>query len=297
VEPPLAPIVQQQASTSGAITTRFLGTTSILFQDGETTILSDGFVTRPERRDVFVGKIGPDAQQIQRTLTRLGVDRIAAIFTGHSHYDHALDAPLIAKQTEAVLVGSESTRNVGLGGTLPNDRIHVVRHGDTCRFGKFALTFLESKHSSPEPWRGEIRAPFATPARARMWKTGKTWSVLIRHEMRTLLVHGSANYKPGALRDHRADVIYLGIGGLGFKSTRFVRDYWNEVVRSTCARRVILVHWDDFFGTDEPLRPEPSFNRAAEHIRRLASMDGVEVLLPVLWDMTDPFEGLERPTR
>ena len=295
VAPTLAPISKQPTSSDGNVTARFLGTTSILFQDRDTKILSDGFVTRPERRDVFVGKIEPNEESIASALTRLGADRIDAIFTGHSHYDHALDAPTIAKRTGAVLLGSESTRQIGVGAKLPCDQIRVVRHGETCRFGKFELTFLESKHSAPELWRGTIDEPLVTPAPARRWKTGTTWSVLVQHEKRTLLMHGSANYRRGALHGRRADVVYLGIGSLGLRSGRFVRRYWNEVVRATGAKRVVLVHWDDFFGIEEPLRPGPAFARATEHIRRQASATCVEVLLPTMWEPTDPFQGLPPP--
>ena len=78
----------------------------------------------------------------------------------------------------------------------------------------------------------------------------------IAHEKRTLLVHGSANYRGDALAGQRVEVIYLGIGGLGLRSDGFVRSYWKEVVQATRAKRVILVHWDGFFGPERPLRPE-----------------------------------------
>jgi L-ascorbate metabolism protein UlaG (beta-lactamase superfamily) len=290
--PSLAPVVQQQPSSDGMVTARFLGTTSILFRDDKTTILSDGFLTRPVRHDVFLGEIRPNEERIVSTLRRLGVEKVDALFTGHSHYDHALDAPTIAKLKGAVLLGSESTRQLGLGGELPKDRIFVVHHGETREFGRFALTFFESKHSSPELWPGRIRRPVVPPAPARNWKTGGAWSVKIAHEKRTLLVHGSANYRGDALSGQRVEVVYLGIGGLGLRSDGFVRKYWKEVVQATGAKRVILVHWDDFFGVEEPLRAAPGFENAVNRIRQHAWIDGVEVVLPVLWESTNPFQGL-----
>jgi L-ascorbate metabolism protein UlaG (beta-lactamase superfamily) len=288
---------EQQPSTAGDVTARFLGTTSVLFQDAATAIMSDGFVTRPGLARVVFGRIGPDRERIQDAAKRLEVDSIAAVFTGHSHYDHALDAPTLAQLTGAVLLGSQSTFNIGLGAGLPESAMHVVRDGETMRFGRFELTFLESEHSRPDVHPGTVKAPLVPPARSGEWKNGGTYSVLIRHEHRTILMHGSSNFKASALRDHRADVVYLGIGGLGKKPDAFVDAYWDEVVGATRARRVILVHWDNFFHSlDEPLRPMPnvmgSFSGAMQHVLRRAAAHHVEVLLPVPWQRTDPFAGL-----
>jgi L-ascorbate metabolism protein UlaG (beta-lactamase superfamily) len=286
------PLGTQPSSNGGVVTARFLGTTSLLFDDGEHTILSDGFVSRPGVLNVVFGEIAPDEKRIDEVLTQLDVHKIDAIFIGHTHYDHALDAAAIARRTGARLLGSESMRQLALG-DLNESRIDVVHPGDTRRFGKFELTFVESRHSTPVLWPGRIRTPFKPPAPAHMWRAGEVWSVLVRHEQRSLLVHGSANYKRGALNRHRADVVYLGVGALAARSDRFLRNYWNAVVRATRAKRVILVHWDVFFGTGE-LRAGAGFDRTTERIQRLAdeATPKVEVLLPVLWEPTDPFAGL-----
>jgi hypothetical protein len=62
----------QRQSTAGPLNARFLGTSSILFQDSETTILSDGFVSRPSRWDVL-RPIAPDQNRGDDALRRLGV--------------------------------------------------------------------------------------------------------------------------------------------------------------------------------------------------------------------------------
>jgi L-ascorbate metabolism protein UlaG (beta-lactamase superfamily) len=120
------------------------------------------------------------------------------------------------------------------------------------------------------------------------------------HGSRTLLVHGSANYEPEALKGRHADVVYLGVGGIRRESDAFVSAYWNEVVRRTAAKRVFLVHWDNFFrGLDrqlEPMRsPRDSFPEARDRIQRLADADNVDVRIPEAWTPIDPFEGLTLP--
>ncbi len=57
---------------------------------------------------------------------------------------------------------------------------------------------------------------------------------------------------------------------------------------------MILVHWDDFtIGLDRPLRPMPNladrFDLTMDRLLPLADRDGVEVVIPVAWEPTDPF--------
>lgn len=287
----------ERESKSGAVSAWFLGTTSLLLRDADTAILSDGFVTRPGLRKALFGRIAPDRERVRETMAKLDVTSLDAVFCGHSHYDHALDAPVFAQLTGAVLLGSSSTLNIGRGIGLPESKLLDAGGGGTFEFGKFALTFIQSTHSDPELFRGHVTAPLVPPKRQWKWKTGLTYSVLIRHEERAILLHGSAKYVPGALTDVRADVVYLGIGSLGRKKDDFVDEYWREVVLGTGARRVILVHWDDFFTSlDEPLRPMrrpiDQVPQGIRHILRRAKDDDVEVLLPVAWQQTDPFAGL-----
>ena len=287
----------QTPPPKGTITARFLGTTSILFQDEDgTRILSDGFVTRPSAAALLT-PLRPDRARIAEALACVGKGSMAAVFTGHSHYDHAMDAAVFAELTGAVLVGSASTWNIGWGAGLREHQLRVVRSGETATFGRFELTFVESRHSRGDLFPGVVDAPLVPPAPVTAWKTDTTWSVFVRHGQQTLLVHGSANYIPGALSGREADVVYLGVGGLRRASDEFMSAYWHEVVCRTRARRVILVHWDDFFrGLDRPLRPlrspRDSFPNTLQRIRRLAEADNVEVVIPVAWQPIDPFASL-----
>lgn len=285
----------QPMSMAGTVTAQFLGTSSLLFRDQRTAILADGFVSRPGEWRTAFWRIAPNEARIEAVLRRVRVSTIDAVFASHSHYDHALDAPVVARKTGAILLGSESTANVGRGLRLPDRQIDVVHDGETRRYGDFELTFIESEHGGGNPAPGVIRAALRPPAHALRWKTGATWSVLIRHGERTALVHGSAGYKLGALRNRRADVVYLGIGTSRWPRTGFIDTYWDEVVRRTGARRVILVHWDNFFRSlDKPLWPQSRerFEAMLSRIAHHAAADGVDVALPVLWEPTDPFADL-----
>lgn len=284
---------QPIADTRDGLTAYFLGTSSVLFTDGETAVLADGFVTRPGVLRVLTGPIAPDREIVRSAIDRLGVSDLAAVFCAHSHYDHAIDAPLWSLETGAELIGSESTANIGRGLGVPESALRVVADGDTVSYGSFELTFIDSVHSHGDRFPGTIDTPLRPPARAGAWKTGSAYSVLIAHPRGRILLHASANYRPGMLAGHRADVVYLGIGGLGKQSPDFLNEYWDEVVRATRARRIILVHWDDFFvGLDRPLRASPHFfdrvDVAIDRVVALAGRDDVDLRIPVAWQPTNP---------
>jgi L-ascorbate metabolism protein UlaG (beta-lactamase superfamily) len=283
------------------LTVRFLGTSSLLFTDRDTmSILMDGFVSRPGWFQVGLRKIRPNCGRIQSARDSLGELRLGAVFAGHAHYDHAMDAPVWAQLTGAQLVGSLSVSMLGHGIGLPDSQSTVVREDVPIRFGPFELTFIESAHGPPDRFPGSVYEPLRPPAKAKAWQTGLVYSVFIRHRGGTILVQSTAGFKPGALHGRRADVVYLAIGGLGRQPLASIDAYWSEVVRATGARRVILVHWDDFFrGLDQPLLPTlyggDDVPRGMGRIVELAASDGVEVLIPPAWKPTDPFRDLGPP--
>ncbi len=283
-------------SAEGSIRVAFGGTSTLHISSGEASILIDGFFTRPSLVRVSTGKIAPDPEAIDRGLKRLGVDRIDAIACVHSHFDHAMDAPHIARTTGADILGSESTANLARGGDVPAGQIVVVGP-EPLAYGDVTLSFVDSIHSPGDRIPGTIDEPFATPASYKAWKTGTCYSIFLEHEDRTVLVHASTNFVAGALAGRRADVVYLGTAMLGKLGEEFFDDYWREVVQATGARRVIPVHWDNFFKpAKSPLAALPYFADDFDIMLGLldsrGGRDGVDIVLPPLWESTDPFAGL-----
>lgn len=297
---PCLPYRQPVAPEHGGLVAHFLGTSSVLLSDGETSVLSDGFVTRPGLLRVAMGKLAPDPSLVRSAIARLRVEELAAVVCAHSHYDHALDAPVWALETGAELVGSPSTANIGRGLGVPESSLRVVADGATVSYGRFDLTFLDSVHSPGDHYPGTVDEPLVPPARAGAWKTGTAYSVLIAHPAGRILLHASANFRPGALQGRLADVVYLGVGSLGRQRPGFLDAYWDEVVVTTGARRVVLVHWDDFFvGLHRPLRPMPYFldnlDATMSRLLPLARRDGVDVVMPVAWQASAPLADLADP--
>jgi L-ascorbate metabolism protein UlaG (beta-lactamase superfamily) len=273
----------------------FLGVTTLLIDDGETAVMTDGFFSRPGFFHTVRSKIEPDVGRISASLARAGVTKLAAVIPVHSHYDHALDAPIVAQRTGALLVGSPSTANIGRGYGLAEDRIKVVVAPHTMSFGRIGVWFVHAVHSPHALYPGSILAPLTPPARVSEYLEGECFSLFFECAGRTVLVHASAGFIPGALAGRHADVVYLGVATLGNLGGSYRDEYWHEVVEATGARRVYPVHWDDFWRPlDQPLQPEPrfidDFDAAMRFLTERGHGSGVEVRMPQAWVATDPFD-------
>jgi L-ascorbate metabolism protein UlaG (beta-lactamase superfamily) len=294
--PSLAPYasleLRSTALATDRLAARFFGTTTIVLDDGETAIMTDGFFSRPGKWQLLTGKISPDAARIDHALSRANVGRLAAVLVAHSHYDHAMDSAAVAKRTGALLIGSESTANIGRGEAFPEDRIRVVAGGESFTFGRFKVTIFKSPHSPGALFEGEITGPLHTPARGSAYREGGNYSFLVEHGGRGILIHPSANFIRGIFKTARADIVFLGVGVLGKQSDQFAEDYWREVVQATGARLVLPIHWDDFtLPLDQPLTPMPplmdEFDRGMQMVQRMAKRDAVAVRLMPLFESVD----------
>jgi L-ascorbate metabolism protein UlaG (beta-lactamase superfamily) len=269
----------------------FLGVSTILLADDETAIMTDGFFSRPALARVLMGRIRPDARRIDAALAKAGVTKLAAVLTAHSHHDHAMDTAIVAEKTDAVIVGSPSTREIALGHGFSSHRIRVIDGSRRFDFGRFHVRAVFSPHSVPNLIPGNITSPLRPPVRARAYKYGGNYSFLIDHDGRRVLIHASANFTSGFLNGEHVDVVFLGIGALGLRRRWFIKKYWREVVEATGATLVIPIHWDDFFEPlGQALKPPVSgvlFRRAMCAVRELAAASDVTVKLPAAFETFD----------
>ena len=253
--PPVDPAWAVEGSReipSGSLTVRFTGTSTLLFSDGETAWMVDGWFSRFGPRKLFRGKIAPDPEAIARGLERNAVDRLAVVIPVHSHFDHAMDSPEVARRTGAILLGSPSTANIARRVGLPEDQIRLAKDREPVSFGRFEITLIETRHFEfPDPEvreqalaKPEIEAPLVPPVAAFDYRLGIPYAIYVRHPLGSFLVQGSAGYVEGGLEGIDAEVVFLGIGGLGTQTDDYREIYWKETVTTTGASRVIPIHWD-----------------------------------------------------
>jgi L-ascorbate metabolism protein UlaG (beta-lactamase superfamily) len=246
---------------NGAVKVTFLGTGTLLFDDGETQVMTDGFFSRPPFLKVIRGKIETDQEVVDRALKRAGVERLKALFVAHSHYDHALDVAHVVDKTGAKLHGSVSTLNIGRGGGLKEAQMQLFEPGKEVRVGRFTVSVLKSKHTPPIAGVNDdlgqvIDKPLKQPASFRDYKEGGSFDILIRHGGNAMLVKPSDNFVEGALDKVRVDVLFLGTAGMGTYKKDFQDAVYDQTVGKVRPRLVVPVHWDSFF---DPLSDKLQF--------------------------------------
>jgi L-ascorbate metabolism protein UlaG (beta-lactamase superfamily) len=285
-----------RAGADAPLSVTWLGVATLLLDDGESALMTDGFFSRPSLLQVGLGKLAPSVPRVQQCLSQAGVQRLAGVICVHTHFDHALDSALVAQQTGAKLVGGNSTANVGRGHDLPEQQIVIVDSGQPIALGNYDVTLIESHHCPPDRYPGQITEPVRPPVKTSAYRCGEAWSVLVQHRpsRRRCLIQGSAGYLPGVLDGQRAEVAYLGLGQLGLQSEDYLVEYWTETVRAVGARTVVGIHWDDFFRPlSKPLRALPfagdDLDFSMRVLGELAEADGVALHLPAVWQREDPW--------
>jgi L-ascorbate metabolism protein UlaG (beta-lactamase superfamily) len=284
------------AAPDASLTVTWAGVTTLFINDGSSALMTDGFFSRPDLLNAGLRRFSPSAPRIEGCLARLGVDRLEAVMPVHTHYDHVMDSAVVAERTGALMVGGRSAAQVGRGHGLPADRLVVATPGEPMTLGAYEVTLIEGHHCPPDRFPGKIAEPVVPPVKVSAYKCGEAWSTLVQHRPsdRRLLIVGSAGFVRGALAGQRAEVVYLGIGQLGLQPEHYLIDYWTETVRTVGARRVVLIHWDDFFRPlHRPLRALPyagdDLDVSMRVLSRLAVEDGVPIHLPTLWQRCDPW--------
>ena len=262
--PPTKPeweIIPREEVAAGSVTVRFTGSTTLLFDDGETSWMTDGWFSRPTFIEIITQRVEPDLSAISRGLKANEVDKLDAVIPLHSHYDHAMDSPEVARRTGAKLYGSESTANIARGWGLDEGRIEIFTNKKPIVSGNFIITPIESNHFQfvdPEIAKTAldlptIDSPLVPPAPITNYRVGKSYVLQVEHPQGSFAIVGSAGFIEGGLRGFKADVLFLGVGSLGEQSDEYRQKYWEETVGRLEPSTVIPIHYDSLLG--EPRGP------------------------------------------
>lgn len=239
----------QKTLNEGEVKVTFLGTSSLLFEDGNTQLMIDGFISRPPLLKMLpFNNVKTDTNTVNEIFRKIGIDhnKLQGLFVAHTHYDHALDVAYIANQTGTHIYGSESAINIGLGNGINTTQMSVYEVNKAMQFGDFTVTVLQSKHSPTFDEGEKIKEPLKQPAKALDYHEDSSYDFLITHHHKTFFVKPSANYIEGALDGIQADVLFLGIGVLGAQDQDFQNMYYEQTVRKIQPKLIIPIHWDNF---------------------------------------------------
>jgi L-ascorbate metabolism protein UlaG (beta-lactamase superfamily) len=231
----------------------FFGVSTLLFDDGETQILIDGFFSRPSMWKALASKIESDTAQIDKIFATYKMDRVKGIFVTHSHYDHAFDVAYTTNKTGATLFGSVSTLNIGRGGGVKEDQLSLYRPYEEIQLGKFTVQVIPSKHSAGNAQKDDgviIDKPLTQPAKIKAYTEGGSFDFYIKHNGKAIYVKPSPNYVEAALDTTRADVVFMGTATVAGHPAPWPEKYYEQTIGKLKPSLLVPLHWDDFF---EPL--------------------------------------------
>lgn len=236
--PPRAPLVLT-----------YLGVAGWQLESGGHTILIDPYLSRPALDGPMVSDPAAIAAHVPA--------KVDAILIGHSHVDHLLDAPTIARTTGATLIGSATTTAIARGGGVADAQLVTVAGGEDYQFDGFSVRVLPSLHSALDDKHdldhllgGSLREPPTLPMRWSDYPEGGTLAYLIRLGGHEVVVLSSANFIERELEGLRPDVAIVATG-----LRQEVYDYTCRLMTALSApSRVYTNHFDDWrtAPVDEP---------------------------------------------
>jgi L-ascorbate metabolism protein UlaG (beta-lactamase superfamily) len=174
------------------------------------------------------------------------VGRTVGVLAGHTHFDHAVDIPLMCQRHDCDAYGSESLVNLMRIYGLERRAVQVQPHRPIA-IGPFTVTFVPSLHSKlllgyRVPSDGELTCDHLDALSPGAYKCGQVWGIHVEVAGTTFYHQGSANLIDEEIRHRGVDVFLAGIAG-----RRFTSDYWPRILGRLQPRVVVASHFDDFF--------------------------------------------------
>lgn len=168
------------------------------------------------------------------------------VLIGHTHFDHAVDAPAVARRFGCRAYGSDSlVRLMALHG-LANLAVEVEPYR-TYELGPFEVEFVPSVHSKlllgmAVPYAGDLTCEHLDALSPNAYKCGRVWGIHIAVGGVTLYHQGSADLIDDAVRHRGVDVFLAGVAG-----RNFTERYWERILPRLDPRIVVPTHYDNFF--------------------------------------------------
>ena len=216
------------------------GTAGFQIKAGEQMFLIDPYLSRNA------------AARPQQPLMPSAISRADQIFVSHGHFDHILDIPAIAAQTECKVyccpVAAKTLKQKG----LKTDQIQEIPNDDTTlTFEGYRARAFFSQHVKFDRWllvkslsRINFRIPRYLPL-TKEYPVGQVLSWQFEIDGRVLQHFGSAGSTPDELKrlgQHKIDTLLVPLQG----HTR-ICDIALKYVQAIKPRMVIPHHQDDFF--------------------------------------------------
>ncbi len=186
----------------------------------------------------------PDPAALDRFVHAPG--EVVGVLVGHTHFDHAVDAPAIARRFGCKAYGSDSLLTLmGLHG-LAEQTVEVEPYR-SYELGPFEVSFTPSVHSKlllglAVPYDGDLTCEHLDALSPAAYRCGQVWGITIKVAGVSFYHQGSANLIDDAVREQGIDVFLAGVAGRNFTD-----DYWQRIIPRLDPKVVVPTHYDNFF--------------------------------------------------
>jgi L-ascorbate metabolism protein UlaG (beta-lactamase superfamily) len=241
------------------LTISWLGVSGYRLTYEGTSIFIDPYVSRVPLRSLLLRRTAmPDVALIDRYASVAG--RVAGVLVGHTHFDHAVDAPAIARRYGAKAYGSASLGHLMRLHGLGDLAVEVEPHR-RYELGPFVVRFVPSRHSKllfgrKVPMDGELTCDHLDGLAPGAYKCGAVYGIRIDVAGSSLYHQGSANLDDAELPSEPVDVFLAGVAG-----RNFTPHYWERILPRLDPRVIVPTHYDNFFS---PLGRPQDFVRRIE---------------------------------
>lgn len=186
----------------------------------------------------------PDPQALERFVHAPG--EAVGVLVGHTHFDHAVDAPAIARRFGCKAYGSDSLVNLMALHGLAEQTVEVEPYR-TYELGPFEVSFTPSVHSKlllglAVPYDGDLTCEHLDALSPAAYRCGQVWGITIEVAGMRFYHQGSANLIDEAIRVSDIDVFLAGVAGRSFTD-----DYWRRIIPRLDPKVVVPTHYDNFF--------------------------------------------------
>jgi L-ascorbate metabolism protein UlaG (beta-lactamase superfamily) len=209
------------------------------------TVFIDPYVSRVPFSSLLRNRSAlPDPAMLERFIDPRG--DVVGVLVGHTHFDHAVDAPAICRRIGCKAYGSDSLVNLMALHGLADKAVSVEPYR-TYELGPFAVSFTPSAHSKlllglRVPMDGELTCDHVDGLCPRAYRCGQVWGIRIEVGGVSFYHQGSADLIDDAIRPGRVDYMLAGIAGRSF-----TRDYWRRILPKLDPEVIVPTHYDDFW--------------------------------------------------
>lgn len=289
------------ALAQGGLKLSYLGTAGWEITDGKTVVLVDPYLTRLKSDTPNDPALPSDTRPLV-TLNDIAasdhgvvdahITRANFILITHTHLDHVLDMPYIARKTGALVIGTESAANFARANGVPNNQILTVKGGEDLDLGDCSVRVIPSLHgilrrapnlsrtqneSAPPPpdvFPADAKAPFR---KGQLNIEGGTLAYLIRMGEQQILIFGSMNYIEREVDGLRPDVALIG----AMPDRREIYHYTERLLRALGYPRLVLpTHWDRF-NVPYDVSQQAAIDRLQTFIKEVkAASPSTEIIVP-----------------